>query len=102
MRYSIERKDRIYVKGYGFLTFAKNIDKTLSTKYSQNLLDNVENSTRDAIKTSSRRAIEKTAEATGEATQIQLKQKRQNLIREYENKDIYLQKNDSKLLMSYD
>ena len=34
MRYSIERKDRIYVKGYGFLTFAKNIGKTLSTKYS--------------------------------------------------------------------
>ena len=59
MRYSIERKDRIYVKGYGFLTFAKNIDKTVSTKYSQNLLDNAKNSTIDAIKTPSRRAIQK-------------------------------------------
>ena len=59
MRHSIERKDRIYVKGYGFLTFAKNIDKTVSTKYSQNLLDNAKNSTIDAIKTPSRRAIQK-------------------------------------------
>ena len=33
MRYSIEPTDRIYVKGYGFLTFAKNIDKSLSNKY---------------------------------------------------------------------
>ena len=59
MRYSIERTDRIYVKGYGFLTFAKNIDKTVSTKYSQNLLENAKNSTIDAIKTPSRRAIQK-------------------------------------------
>ena len=59
MRHSIERKDRIYVKGYGFLTFAKNIDKTVSTKYSQNLLENAKNSTIDAIKTPSRRAIQK-------------------------------------------
>ena len=28
MRYSIEPRDRIYVKGYGFLSFAKNIGKT--------------------------------------------------------------------------
>ena len=30
MRYSIELKDRIYVKGYEFLSFAKN----MSNKYS--------------------------------------------------------------------
>ena len=29
MRYSIEPKDRIYVKEYGFLYFAKNIGKNL-------------------------------------------------------------------------
>ena len=29
MRYSIEPKDRIYVKEYGFLSFAKNIGKNL-------------------------------------------------------------------------
>ena len=34
MRYSIELRDRIYVRGYGFLSFAKNI----SNNYSQNFL----------------------------------------------------------------
>ena len=38
-RYSIEPRDRIYVKGYGFLSFAKNMGKSLSNKYSQKLLD---------------------------------------------------------------
>ena len=33
MRYSIEPRDRIYVKGYGFLSFAKNMGKYLSNKY---------------------------------------------------------------------
>ena len=34
MCYSIETKDRIYVKVYGFLSFAKNMVKNLSNKYS--------------------------------------------------------------------
>ena len=38
MRYSIEPRDRRYVKGYGFLSFAKNIGKNISNKYSQNLV----------------------------------------------------------------
>ena len=43
MRYSIEPLDRIYVKGYGFLYFAKNIGKSLSNKYGQKRLDSVKN-----------------------------------------------------------
>ena len=39
MRYSIEPRDIIYVKGYGLLSFAKNIGKSLSNKYGQKLLD---------------------------------------------------------------
>ena len=39
MRYSIEHRDRIYVKGYGFLFFAKNMGKNLSNKYGQKFLD---------------------------------------------------------------
>ena len=35
MRYSIERRDRICVKGYGLLSFAKNMGKSLSNKYGQ-------------------------------------------------------------------
>ena len=66
MRYSIEPKDRIYVKGYGFLSFAKNMGKNLSNKYGQKLLDSAKKSTTDAIKTASKRAIQKTTEATGD------------------------------------
>ena len=39
MRISIEPRDIIYVKGYGFLSFAKNMGKSLSNKYSQKRLD---------------------------------------------------------------
>ena len=57
MRYSIETRDIIYVKGYGFLSFAKNIGKNLSNKYGQKLLDSAKKSTTDAIKTTSKKAI---------------------------------------------
>ena len=73
MRYSIEPRDRIYVKGNGFLPFAKNmgthaakVAKNLSNKYSQKLLDIAKKSTTDAIKTASKRGVQKTAEATGD------------------------------------
>ena len=32
-----------YVKGYGFLSFAKNMGKNLSNKYGQKLLDSAKN-----------------------------------------------------------
>ena len=65
MRYSIEPRD---VKGYGFLSFAKNMGKILSNKYGQKLLDRAKKSTTDAIKTAPKKAIQKTAEATGDLT----------------------------------
>ena len=66
MRYSIEPKDRIYVKRYSFLSFAKSVGKNLSNEYSPERLDSVKKSTTDAIKTASKRAIQKTAEAIGD------------------------------------
>ena len=33
MRYLVEPRDRIYVKRYGFSSFAKNIGENLSNKY---------------------------------------------------------------------
>ena len=66
MRYSIEPRDRIHVKGYGFLSFAKNMSKNLSNKYCQKLLDSAKKSTTDAIKTALKRAIQKPAEAIGD------------------------------------
>ena len=58
MRYSIEAQDKIYVKGYIFLSFAKNIGNILSKKYAQKLIDSAKKSTADAIKIASKRAIQ--------------------------------------------
>ena len=66
MRYLIEPRDRIYVKGYGFLCFAKNIGKNVSNKYGQKIINTAKKSTTDATKTASKRAIQKTVEATGD------------------------------------
>ena len=50
MRYSFEPRCRIYVQGYGFLSFTKNMGKDLSNKYSQKLLGSAKISAADAIK----------------------------------------------------
>ena len=60
MRYSIEPRERRYVEGYGFLSFARN----LNNKYGQKLFNSAKKSAADAFKISSKRAIQKTAEAT--------------------------------------
>ena len=73
-RYSIQPRDRMFVKGYRFLSFAenmvtnisKNISKTLSGKYSQKIFDHAKKSATDMLKTSSKRVIQETAEATGD------------------------------------
>ena len=65
MCYSIEPRERRYVKGYGFLSFAKNIGRNLSNKYGQKLVDAAKKSGRDASKIANKRAIQKTAETTG-------------------------------------
>ena len=72
MRYSVQPKDQIFVKGYRFLSFAKNIgknvgknlSKSLSGKYSpgmlpiyQKHLDRDKQSAIDALKTSSKRVL---------------------------------------------
>ena len=59
MRYSIEIRYRRYVKGYGFLSFAKNIGKNFSNKYNQKRLDNATKTTTDSVKIASKRAIKK-------------------------------------------
>ena len=73
MRNSTEPTERRHVKGYGFLSFAKNIGthatkvaKNMSNKYGQKLADTAKKSATDAVKTASKRAVQKTAEATGD------------------------------------
>ena len=38
MLYSIEPRDRRYVRGYGFLSFARNIGKNIGNMYNQQLV----------------------------------------------------------------
>ena len=61
MRYLIGPRDRRYVKGYGCLSFSKNIGKNISNKYSQKLVDTAKKSAKDEIITASKRAIQKIA-----------------------------------------
>ena len=73
MHHSVQPRDQMFVKGYGILSFtenmgkntAKNLYKNLSGLYSQKILGHVKRYTTDALKTTSKRAIKKTAEATG-------------------------------------
>ena len=60
IRYSIEPRDSIYVKGYEFLSFAKTIGKNLCNKYSQKLLDSATQATKVAKKSAT------DAKATGD------------------------------------
>ena len=62
MRYSTETKYRKYVKGYGFLSFAR----TFCDKYGKKLMDTATKMGIDAAKTASKRVVQKTAEATGD------------------------------------
>ena len=59
MRYSIEPRDKMYVKECGFLYFAKDMGKILNNRYCQKIYSRCN-------KTASKRAIQKTVEATGD------------------------------------
>ena len=62
MRYSIEPRERRYVKRYVFLSFAR----SLNNKYGQKLVDSAKKSATDPLKIAGKRAIQRTAEATGD------------------------------------
>ena len=50
MRDSIEPRDWIYVKVYGFSSFTKNMSRNLSSKHGQKPLDTSKRSATDALK----------------------------------------------------
>ena len=61
MRYSIEPRERRYVKGYGFMYFARNF----SDKYSKSLMDKGIDVSKKFAKTAGKKVLKKTAKATG-------------------------------------
>ena len=118
MLYSVQPRDQIFVRGYGFLSIAKNMSKNLSGKYSQRILDHAKQSATDALKTTSKRVIQKTTKSTSDLTDNKIankntevsKNSQQNnletvkneVIKKYLKKDIYLQNKDRKLLIIQD
>ena len=61
MTYSTKPRFRKYLKGYGFLSFARNC----SNKYGKKKMDNATKTGIDTAKTASKKVLQKNAEATG-------------------------------------
>ena len=112
-RYSVQPRDRIFVKGYGFLSFAKNvgrsvgknISKILSGKYCQKLLDHAKNLLQMYLKLLQKEQFKKQQKKLAIWFAIQLLIKSQKSQKFYhiiiqkqvqmKKKDIYLQKKNS-------
>ena len=62
MRYSIEPRERRFVKGYGFMSFAKNF----SDKYSKSLMDKGIDVSKTFAETACKKILKETAKATGD------------------------------------
>ena len=62
MRYSIEPRERRYVKGYGFVSFARNF----SDKYSKSFMDKGIDVSKTFAKTAGKKILKETAKATGD------------------------------------
>ena len=62
MRFSTEAKYRKYIKGYGYLSFAKK----WGDKYDKTLMDTATKTGIDAAKTAWKRVVEKTPKDTGD------------------------------------
>ena len=82
-KYTVQPRDRIFLKGYEFLPFAKNIGKNIGENMSKNLsgkynpgmlamgkklFDYAKQSATDALKTNSKRVIKITEEEAGDLT----------------------------------
>ena len=61
MRYSIEPRERRYVKGYGLMSFARNF----SDKYSKSLMDKGIDVSKTFAKTAGKEILKEAAKATG-------------------------------------
>ena len=100
MRYSIEPRERRFVKGYGFMSF----DRNFNDKYSKSLID----ASKTFAKTAGKKILKETAKATGDLTGNKIADKiaakphniKMKLLMEYQKKDIFLLKKDKIFLMN--
>ena len=105
MRYSTEPRFRKYVKGYGFLSFPKKCDNKCGKK----IMDTATKTGIDAAKTTSKRVVQKTAEATGDIIGNKIADKitsigkpKEKETKKKQKQFIFHQKKDNKLLMILD
>ena len=104
MRYSIEPRERRYVKGYGFMSFARNF----SDKYSKSLMDKGIDVSKEFAKTAGKKILKEKAKATADLTGNKIADKitsasKNNMMKltmKYQKKDIFILKKDKKLLMN--
>ena len=130
MRYSIEPRERRYIKGYGFLSFGKNFSNkygkklmntaietgtNFNSKYGKKLTDTAIKTGKDFATIAGKKIVHKSAEATGglignkiadKITANPSKKSRNEeiqsneVIMKYQKRDIFLQKKDKRLLMN--
>ena len=62
MRYSVEPREKRYVKGYGFMSFTR----YFSDKYSKSLMDKGIDVSKKFAKTAGKKILKETAKATGD------------------------------------
>ena len=92
MRYSTEPKYRKYVKGYGFLSFARKF----GDKYGRKLMDTATKTGIDETKIAAKRVVQKTVDATGDLTgnkiadKITSVRKTKSKEKENERQEIYI------------
>ena len=92
MRYSTEPRFEKYVKGYGFLSFARKF----GDEYGKKIMDTVTKTRIDAAKTASKRLVQKIAEAAGDlignkiADKITSLGKTKSKEKEKEEQEIYI------------
>ena len=129
MRYSIEPRERRYIKGYGFLSFARNFGNkygkklmntaiktgaNFNSKYGKKITDTAIKTGKDFATTAGKKLVHKSAEATGDlvgnkiadkitsASKIRKMKKcsQPKLTMKYQKRDIFLQMKGKKLLMN--
>ena len=97
MRYSTEARFRKYIKGYGFLSFARKS----GDKYGKKLMNTATKTGMDAAKTASKIVVQKTAEATGDLIGNKIAEKITSIGKPKEIEEIYISPEKRKQIIDH-
>ena len=103
MRYSIEPREKRYIKGYGFLSFARNFGNkygkklmntaiktgtNFNSKYGKKLTDTAIKTGKDFATIAGKKIVHKTAEATGDLIGNKIAEKITSVSKKSQNEEI--------------